>query len=99
MRFGTVSPGKKLIHLTRKTLNLLAQAQAWLMDKGVDGGGHSEGMEIAAKGDHGGWVYVRTGFSKSLSVALEQLPDEGLLQVAGHVSKLCEKFFPGYFDM
>eukprot|EP00803_Ostreobium_quekettii_P010570 evm.model.scf_1170.1 EVM.evm.TU.scf_1170.1 scf_1170:11133-14270(+) len=99
MHYGTASPKKKLAHLSRKTLALLAQAQACLMDRGPDGEPPCEGAEVAARGDHGAWVYVRKGTTNSLSVALEQLPDEGLVEIGDHVGKLCDKFFPGFFDI
>lgn len=101
--YGTVTPKKKLATLSKKSLALLTQAQAGAAAERharANGGARcEEGLEIAVKGDSGTWVYIRTGSTKSLFVVLEQLPDAGLVEIGDHASKLCDKFFPGCFDL
>ncbi|GMH36776.1 hypothetical protein BSKO_04649 [Bryopsis sp. KO-2023] len=96
--FGCASPSKKVRHLSKKTVRMLRGVQnAVGVCESIDEG--CRDYEVMAKGEHGGWVVVREGGSRMLSVAMDQLPDANLEQISDHIAKLCDSHFPGAFDM
>lgn len=95
---GYATPPSKIKTLSEKTIHLLSYIQSkvdetnWLADEGGD-------FEKTIKGEHGGWVTVRKAGSKILYVALDILEEFSLSEVDDYVSRMCNKHFPGVFEL
>lgn len=95
---GYATPGRKLKTLSSRTIDLLTHVQS-KVDEHILAADDEGDFEIVAKRDTSGWIVARKIGSKVLYVAFSGKEDRKLEDVEESTNQLCNKYFPGAFEL